>query len=142
MTATQSFLDGRVILHAGDSRVVLATLADASIDSVVTDPPYALVSIGRRFGKDGASPAIAGKTGAYARASAGFMGQQWDTGETAFAVEFWAQVLRVLKPGRAPITAWSARSRMRASRSGIRSPGFMARVFRRAMMRRRALRSC
>jgi site-specific DNA-methyltransferase (adenine-specific) len=27
------------------------------------------------------------------------MGQQWDTGETAFAVEFWAEVLRVLKPG-------------------------------------------
>lgn len=96
---TQSFLDGRVILHAGDSRDVLATLPDASIDSVVTDPPYALVSIGKRFGKEGAAPAIAGKTGAYARASAGFMGQQWDTGETAFAVEFWAQVWRVLKPG-------------------------------------------
>jgi DNA modification methylase len=96
---TQSFLDGRVILHAGDSRDVLATLPDASIDSVVCDPPYALVSIGKRFGKEGAAPAIAGKTGAYARASAGFMGQQWDTGETAFAVEFWAQVWRVLKPG-------------------------------------------
>lgn len=96
---TESFLDGRVILHAGDSRDVLATLPDASIDSVVTDPPYALVSIGKRFGQDGAAPARAGKTGAYARASAGFMGQQWDTGETAFAVEFWAQVWRVLKPG-------------------------------------------
>lgn len=98
MSAT-SFLDGRVTLHAGDSRDVLATLPDASIDSVVTDPPYALVSISKRFGKEGAAPAIAGKTGAYARASAGFMGQQWDTGETAFAVEFWAQVYRVLKPG-------------------------------------------
>lgn len=96
---TQSFLDGRVTLHAGDSRDVLASLPDASIDSVVTDPPYALVSIGKRFGQDGAAPAKAGKTGAYARASAGFMGKQWDTGETAFAVEFWAQVLRVLKPG-------------------------------------------
>lgn len=27
------------------------------------------------------------------------MGQTWDTGETAFAVEFWSEVLRVLKPG-------------------------------------------
>ena len=27
------------------------------------------------------------------------MGQQWDTGETAFAAEFWREVLRVLKPG-------------------------------------------
>jgi hypothetical protein len=33
------------------------------------------------------------------RASAGFMGQQWDTGETAFDPAFWAEVLRVLKPG-------------------------------------------
>lgn len=105
---TQSFLDGRVILHAGDSRDVLATLPDASIDSGVCDPPYALVSIGKRFGKSpqsglsAATPAPdwgPGKTGAYARASAGFMGQQWDTGETAFSVEFWAQVWRVLKPG-------------------------------------------
>lgn len=61
---TQSFLDGRVTLHAGDSRDVLASLPDASIDSVVTDPPYALVSIGKRFGQDGAAPAKAGKTGA------------------------------------------------------------------------------
>ena len=80
----------------GDSREVLKTVADCSIDSVVTDPPYALVSIGKRFGADGAAPA---KGGVYARASAGFMGKRWDTGETAFAVEFWAEVMRVLKPG-------------------------------------------
>jgi site-specific DNA-methyltransferase (adenine-specific) len=36
-----------------------------------------------------------GGSGAYARASSGFMGKQWDTGETAFAVEFWAECLRV-----------------------------------------------
>jgi DNA modification methylase len=96
---SESFLDGRVTLHAGDCREVIRGLADASIDSIVTDPPYALVSIGKRFGKPGAAAAQAGASGAYARASAGFMGQQWDTGETAFAVEFWAEALRVLKPG-------------------------------------------
>jgi DNA modification methylase/transcriptional regulator with XRE-family HTH domain len=94
-----TFLDGRVTLHAGDCREVLRDLPTASIDSVVTDPPYALVSIGKRFGKPGAAPAQHGKDGLYARASAGFMHQEWDTGETAFAVEFWAEVLRVLKPG-------------------------------------------
>lgn len=97
MSAPLSFLDGMVVLHPGDCREVLAGLADASIDSVVTDPPYALVSIGKRFGKPGAAPTKDGDV--YSRASAGFMGQQWDTGETAFAAEFWAQVLRVLKPG-------------------------------------------
>nr|WP_314432421.1 DNA methyltransferase [uncultured Brevundimonas sp.] len=88
-----------VTVHHGDSRIVLKTFADASVDSVVCDPPYALVSIGKRFGAAGAAPAQSGKTGAYARASAGFMGQKWDTGETAFDPAFWAEVLRVLKPG-------------------------------------------
>lgn len=83
----------------GDSRDVLKTLGDETVDSVVCDPPYALVSIGKRFGDENAAPAKEGKTGAYARASSGFMGQKWDTGETAFAVEFWAEVMRVLKPG-------------------------------------------
>lgn len=84
-------------IHHGDSRDVLATMPDASVDSVVCDPPYALVSIVKRFGQPGAAPAKGND--AYARASAGFMGQSWDTGEVAFATEFWAQVLRVLKPG-------------------------------------------
>jgi DNA modification methylase len=88
-----------VTVHHGDSREVLKGFADASIDSVVCDPPYALVSIGKRFGAENAAPAQSGKTGAYARASAGFMGQKWDTGETAFDPLFWVEVLRVLKPG-------------------------------------------
>jgi site-specific DNA-methyltransferase (adenine-specific) len=88
-----------VTVHHGDSREVLKVFADASIDSVVCDPPYALVSIGKRFGAENAAPAKAGKSGAYARASAGFMGQKWDTGETAFDPAFWVEVMRVLKPG-------------------------------------------
>lgn len=88
-----------VTVHHGDSRDVLKGFADESIDSAVCDPPYALVSIGKRFGAENAAPAKSGKTGAYARASAGFMGQRWDTGETSFDPDFWAEVLRVLKPG-------------------------------------------
>lgn len=100
MTA-ETFLNGRVTLHGGDNRVVLRGLADNSIDSIVTDPPYALVSIVKRFGKNGSAAVKVpeGGSGAYARASAGFMGKSWDTGETAFAAEFWAECLRVLKPG-------------------------------------------
>lgn len=89
--------DERVHLHGDDCREVLKGLDDNSIDSVVCDPPYALVSIQKRFGKDGSAPTKDGDV--YARSSAGFMGKQWDTGETAFAVEFWQQVFRVLKPG-------------------------------------------
>ncbi|WP_262522721.1 site-specific DNA-methyltransferase [Agrobacterium tumefaciens] len=87
--------DGRVVLHQADCRDVLRGLADNSIDSVVTDPPYALVSIQKRFGKPGSAPA----KDVYGRGAAGFMGKQWDTGEVAFSEEFWAEVLRVLKPG-------------------------------------------
>lgn len=90
-------LGGRVVLHGGDSRDVLKGIADCSIDSVVTDPPYALVSIVKRFGGPNAAPAKGND--AYMRASAGFMGANWDVGDTAFAVEFWAEIMRVLKPG-------------------------------------------
>lgn len=96
MTDTAEFLDGRVRLLKGDARERLADLADDSIDSVVTDPPYALVSIVKRFGKAGSAPP---KGDVYARAAGGFMGKEWDTGETAFTVEFWEEVLRVLRPG-------------------------------------------
>lgn len=92
-----SFLDGKVTLHSGDCLDVIRSLADASIDSIVTDPPYALVSITKRFGKPGSKPPKAGD--AYARAASGFMGKQWDTGDRAFSVEFWTEAFRVLKPG-------------------------------------------
>lgn len=91
------FLDGKVELRPGDCRDVIREMPDNSIDSVVCDPPYALVSIVKRFGGANAAPTKDGDV--YARASSGFMGKQWDTGETAFAAEFWSEVLRVLKPG-------------------------------------------
>lgn len=87
------------VIHA-DCREAVKALPDCSIDAVCTDPPYALVSIVKRFGKPGSAAAKSeGATGVYQRASSGFMGQQWDTGEVAFDPEFWAEVLRVLKPG-------------------------------------------
>lgn len=95
-----------VVLH-GDSRDVLRTLPDNSVDSVVCDPPYALVSIVQRFGKEGAAPA---RADAYARASAGFMGEQWDTGEVVFDAGFWREVWRVLKPGGFLVAASATRT--------------------------------
>jgi DNA modification methylase len=96
---SESFLNDKVILLCGDCREQIALLEDNSIDSVVTDPPYSLVSIVKRFGSENAAPAQFGADGRYVRASAGFMGKQWDTGEVAFDPAFWAEVLRVLKPG-------------------------------------------
>lgn len=87
-------------LHHGDCIDVMRGLPDASVDSVVTDPPYHLTSIVKRFGGENAAPAKSnGATGVYARSSAGFMNQTWDGGDIAFRVELWAEVCRVLKPG-------------------------------------------
>jgi site-specific DNA-methyltransferase (adenine-specific) len=86
------------ILH-GDMLAVLPTLDADSIHAVITDPPYHLTSIVKRFGSTTAAPCKVGQTGAYARASKGFMGQTWDGGDIAMRPETWAEVYRVMKPG-------------------------------------------
>lgn len=58
-------------LHRGDCRELLTTLPENSVDAVVTDPPYEL----------------------------NFMGREWDRTGITFDPSFWAELLRVLKPG-------------------------------------------
>jgi len=86
-------------LLQGDMLETLKQLPDNSVHAVVTDPPYHLTSIVKRFGKEGSAPAKFGTDGAFARASRGFMGKEWDGGDIAFRPETWYEVLRVLKPG-------------------------------------------
>jgi hypothetical protein len=94
--------------------------------AVVTDPPYHLTSIVKRFGGENAAPVkvkeFFGEDGEskgsspYLRSSSGFMGQQWDGGDVAFRPETWRAVFECMLPGafwspspaRAAITAWSA----------------------------------
>jgi site-specific DNA-methyltransferase (adenine-specific) len=115
-----------VTVHHGDSRDVLKTLADASIDSCVCDPPYALISTLKRFGNSPRTEASMPTAGPYMRASRGFMGQKWDTGETAFDPEFWAEVLRVLKPGGHVVAASGTRTYHRLA-CAIEDAGFEVR---------------
>lgn len=88
-------------IEAGDCLKVLPRLTaeGVTVDSVVTDPPYHLTSIVKRFGKNGSAPAQFGTDGAFARASKGFMGKTWDGGDVAFRPETWAAVMLVMKPG-------------------------------------------
>ncbi|EJZ84904.1 hypothetical protein HMPREF9241_01680 [Schaalia turicensis ACS-279-V-Col4] len=70
---TPYYKDDLITLHHGDCLEVLATLPEASVDAIVTDPPYAL----------------------------GFMGKTWDK-QPDFQdwCRMWAvECLRVLKPG-------------------------------------------
>jgi site-specific DNA-methyltransferase (adenine-specific) len=86
----------------GDCRDAVKELADCSIDSCVTDPPYALTA----NKKGGTGVASVNLDSPYGRSrigtgngAGGFMGKKWDTGEVAHDPAFWAGVLRVLKPG-------------------------------------------
>ena len=56
-------------IHQGDCQKVMQGMPDASVDAVVTDPPYGL----------------------------GFMDKAWDHGVPGEA--FWREALRVAKPG-------------------------------------------
>ena len=89
-----------VQLINGDMLAALDLMPSYSFHACVTDPPYHLTSIVKRFGAEDAAPALSnGPSGVYARASAGFMGKQWDGGDIAFQASTWAAVRRVLKPG-------------------------------------------
>lgn len=106
MTVSQ-FLDGRITLHAGDCLDVLAAMPENSVDSVVTDPPYHLTSIVKRFGAEAQSHLSVSadkdlskvNSNPHRRLAAGFMGKEWDGGDIAFQPDTWRAVLRVLKPG-------------------------------------------
>ena len=115
-------------LYEGDCLDVLAELPEASIDAVVTDPPYHLTSIVRRFGSKSAAAAKTpeGGTGAFARASRGFMGQTWDGGDVAFRPETWAAVARVMKPGAHLVAFGGSRSWHRLA-CAIEDAGFEVR---------------
>lgn len=88
-----------VQLYLGDCLEVMRSLPENSIDTCITDPPYHLTSIVKRFGGENAAPAQYGTDGAFARASKGFMGKTWDGGNIAADPATWAEVYRVLKPG-------------------------------------------
>ena len=119
----------KVIL--GDCLEKLKELEDNSVDSIVTDPPYHLVSIVKRFGKENSAPAKFGTDGAFSRASKGFMGKDWDGVNEegigiAQKVELWKECLRVLKPG-GHLLAFSGTRTYHRMASAIEDAGFEVR---------------
>lgn len=88
-------------VEPGDCLAVMKRLKDEGVmvHAIVTDPPYHLTSIVKRFGGKGAAPAQHGTDGAFARASRGFMGKQWDGGDVAFQTATWRLAWELLPPG-------------------------------------------
>ena len=87
-----------VTIHTGDSRQVLRTLPENSVDAIVTDPPYEL----------------------------GFMGKAWDRSGIANDVKFWDDCLRVLKPG-GHLLAFSGSRTYHRMTCAIEDAGFQVR---------------
>lgn len=67
--------------------------------ALISDAPYHLTSIVKRFGKKDSAPAQFGTDGVFSRASKGFMGQEWDGGDVAFRPETWEAICEHLYPG-------------------------------------------
>lgn len=62
---------GKIELIQGDCLEKMEDIPDESVDAIVSDPPYEL----------------------------GFMGKKWDASGIAYNVDLWKECLRVLKPG-------------------------------------------
>ena len=88
-------------LYHGNCLEVLPSLPDASVDAVVTDPPYALSNIegGMKLTKNGDGTSRTDQRRYKQMQAKGFMGQTWDTGDVAFGTEVWEEALRLTKPG-------------------------------------------
>ena len=114
-----------MLLLNGDCIEEMQKLIDdgKQVDSVVTDPPYHLTSIVERFGKEGSAPAQEGTDGAFARASKGFMGKEWDGGDIAFRKETWELAYKLLKPG-GHLLAFSASRNYHRMAVAIEDSGF------------------
>jgi len=83
----------RIEILHSDCLSAMLFMEDNSVDSIVTDPPYGL----------------------------GFMGKQWDT--VAPGVDFWAEMLRILKPGGHLLSFGGSRTYHRMA-SAIEDAGF------------------
>lgn len=87
------FNDGTVTVHHGDSLAVLRTLADNSVDSICTDPPYGLSK--EPDIAEVLTHWLAGDD--YVHTGSGFMTKMWDSFVPGPSV--WREAFRVLKPG-------------------------------------------
>jgi len=94
---TKIRMENKIIF--GDCIEEMKKLPDCSVDAIITDPPYDLTSINKRFSKENSAPAQYGKDGSFSRLSKGFMGKTWDGTRIAFKKETWKECYRIIKAG-------------------------------------------
>jgi len=82
-----------VTLFNGDCLTVMAGMEANSVDTIITDPPYALTD---KHGQRSPQYGEGGKK-RLGETKGGFMGMRWDA--KIPGVPFWQEALRVAKPG-------------------------------------------
>ena len=118
-------------LILGDCIEKMKELPADSIDAVITDPPYFMGNIVKRFGSPDAAEAQYGTDGSFQRLGRGFMGKTWDGFTDLYEFQAWnkkwaTEALRVLKPGGFMFAMGGTRTHHRLT-CGIEDAGFMIR---------------
>lgn len=122
----------QITLHHGDCLDVLRELPDASVDAVVTDPPYGIAFMGKAWdqpGEFGSKRASTGLNHRRGHKDAALEAGKYDLSPHAMAnfqrwSEAWAaECLRILKPGGHLVAFGGSRTWHRLT-SGIEDAGF------------------
>ena len=106
-------------LLLGDCLEVMRTMPDASVDAVVTDPPYGLADHPPKEVAACLAAWLAGEP--YKPKGKGFMGKAWDAWVPG--PEVWRECLRVLKPG-GHLLAFAGTRSMDLMSMAVRLAGF------------------
>ncbi len=98
LSITKPYYDSEgATVYRGDCLAILPTLEANSVDTVITDPPYALTA--NKRGGSGVASLNENSPAGRSRITTGggFMGKKWDAAIPG--PEVWREVLRVAKPG-------------------------------------------
>ena len=119
-----------ISLVVSDCKIALRNMAERGqfVHSVLCDPPYGLLSIVNRFGKNQAAARVEGTDGSFARLSGGFMGRQWDGSGIENDPTFWSLVKDVMLPG-AYLLAFSSPRTGHRMACAIEDAGFVMHPF-------------
>jgi DNA modification methylase len=138
---TPYYTDDSVTLHHGDCLDVLRELPDASVDAVVTDPPYGIGFMGKewdqpgRYGserKNGGTPGLHRRVGKYDHQRTNLRAGAMEAGRYDFTAngkfqqwcKAWAaECLRILKPGGHLVAFGGSRTWHRLA-GGVEDAGF------------------
>lgn len=96
MSLPKPYYSGNFVdIYHADCLSLMQAMESDSFDAVITDPPYGLTQ--NKKGGSGEKSLNLNSPAGRSRITTGFMGMKWDHGVPG--VEYWAEAMRVAKPG-------------------------------------------